>query len=66
MMRGGRQRRKQEWNCCIGSWVIIKQLVMTSICGAMDYESDTFQLKDSVDKDRLVNEICFLFQSRKL
>lgn len=66
MRRGGRQRRKQEWSCRTGPWVIIKQLVITNICGVMDYESDTFQLKDSIDKGRLVSMIIILLQKRKL
>lgn len=39
--------------------VIIKQLVMENICGVMDYESDTFQLKGSIDKGRLVSKVGF-------
>ena len=61
MRRRGRQRRKQEWSCCTGSWVIIKQLVMANICGVMDCKSDTFQLKDSIDKGRLVSKIIIFF-----
>lgn len=67
MRRGGRQRRKQEWSCCTGSWIIIKQPVIANVCGAMDYESDIFQLKDSIDKGRLISKIIiFLFQKWKL
>lgn len=47
--------------------MIIKQPVIANVCGAMDYESDIFQLKDSIDKGRLISKIIvFLFQKWKL
>lgn len=37
---------------------------MANICGAMDYESATFQLKDSIDKGRLVSKIITFYFRR--
>lgn len=42
----------------------IKQLVMASICGVVDCESDTFQLKDNIDECRLVSKFVFFFISK--
>lgn len=64
---GRKTEKKVGMDCCTGSWIIIKQLVIASACGAIDYESDIFQLKDSIDKGRLISKIIiFLFQKWKL
>lgn len=42
----------------MGSWVI-KQGPMANICGGVDYESVTFQVKGSISKEKLLSKIFF-------
>lgn len=59
--RVNEERRKTGilFRSCMGSWVI-KQVPMANICGGVDYESVTFQLKGSVSEEKLLSKIFFM------